>query len=404
MWLKIPFRNLTRNPRRTVLSLAIIGLGAALSFAVLGFVGSSIDIIQNGLLRRYGNIQIARKEVWTKSRSELNSPLDPKLVSEIERVLKTYPEVKKYGPQLSFTGLLVSGVSSNPVTVIGVVPDNEIKNYGNSLVRGSGLEEKKSDSALVGQTLADKLSLSPGSRIRLIVNKENGGQSTDASKVKGVYTAQSEEVEARQVYISIGSARSLVGADITGKILVELEDRDATDRIARELDRKFSQISLPVEVRTWKELSSFYKTLRSFFGLIFGFLIVVVSALVFFIVLQVLTMSFLERSREVGTIRALGTRRLEVFRTFLVESFLLGSAGALLGILAGVAIAVGFNALGINWTPPGSVEQVVLTVNMGWANIWPPVLISLVATVLSAFYPAYRMAKTDIVEALRVEE
>jgi len=219
-----------------------------------------------------------------------------------------------------------------------------------------------------------------------------------------LYTAQSEEVEKRQVYLPISSAQELVGKNVVGRLAIKLKNRGATDRVASNLRENEEISSLSLGVRTWKQLSSFYKMLSNFFGLIFGFLVVVVSVLVFFIVLQVLTMSFLERIREVGTIRALGTRSGEVFRMFVSESFLLGLAGAVLGLIFGVLLALGFNSLGINWTPPGSVEPVILTVKMGWANVWPPVLLSLVATVVSSFYPAYRTSRTDIVDTLRVEE
>ena len=404
MWLKIPLRNLSRNFRRTALSLAIIGLGTAMTFVVFGFVYSSIDIIQNSLLGRYGNIQIARKPVWEENAKELSYPISSDALSELKDMLGRNPEVEKVSSQISFTGLLLSGNSSKPVKFVGIDTENEVVSYGDSIAKGEGLGASSNNSVLVGESLASELGVSPGGQIRLIVETEESGRTFGERIVAGLYTAQSEEVEKRQVYLPISSAQELVGNDVVGRLAIELRNRGSTDRIAGDLRENKEISSLSLGVRTWKQLSSFYKMLSNFFGLIFGFLVVVVSVLVFFIVLQVLTMSFLERIREVGTIRALGTRSGEVFRMFVSESFLLGMAGAVLGLVFGVLLAFGFNSLGINWTPPGSVEPVILTVKMGWANVWPPVLLSLVATVVSSFYPAYRTARTDIVETLRVEE
>jgi putative ABC transport system permease protein len=404
MWLKIPFRNLSRNVRRTVLSLAIIGLGTAMTFVVLGFVYSSVDIIQDSLLGRYGNIQIARKKVWEENAKELSNPIRAGALSGLRDTLERIPEVEKVSTQISFTGLLLAGNSSKPVKFVGIDTENEVVSYGDSIARGENLSSASSDSVLVGESLASELGVNPGESVRLIVETEYSNRSTGSRVISGLYTAQSEEVEKRQVYMPISSAQKLVGKNVVGRLAIALKNRSSTDRVARNLRQNAGITSLSLGVRTWKQLSSFYKMLNSFFGLIFGFLVVVVSVLVFFIVLQVLTMSFLERTREVGTIRALGTRSGEVFRMFVSESFLLGLTGAVLGLGFGILLALGFNLLGINWTPPGSVEPVVLTVKIGWANVWPPVLISLVATVVSSFYPAYRTAGTDIVETLRVEE
>lgn len=386
------------------MSLAIIGLGTALTFVVLGFVYSSIDIIQDSLLQRYGNIQIARNEVWNDTTNELTSPLSGDLVSAVENDLAQIPEVEEYSSQLSYTALLVSNRSSKPVKVVGIDPEKEVVSYGDSIVEGTGLGKGTSPSVLVGQTLAESLGITPGKRIRLIVESGEDGGNTGTIEVAGIYTAQSDEVEGRQIYLPISYSQELVGKEVVGRMAIKLNNRGASERIARELEDQFKSASLPLGTRSWKELSSFYEMLSNFFGLIFGFLVVVVSVLVFFIVLQVLTMSFLERSREVGTIRALGTLQGEVFRMFVIESFVLGTFGAALGLGLGSGIALAFNSIGINWTPPGSVEPVILTVKLGWSNIWPAALISVSATVISSFYPAFRMSREDIVDTLRVEE
>jgi len=159
---------------------------------------------------------------------------------------------------------------------------------------------------------------------------------------------------------------------------------------------------LSLAVKTWDELSPFYEQLTGFFNALFGVVTLAVSVLVFFIILQVLTMSFLERTREVGTIRALGTKRSEVFRLFFAESIWLALLGSSTGIAFGVILGLAFNAVGIEWLPPGTVEPVELGIRLTVETAWLPFVVSVVATMLSAIFPSVQSARLRVVDALRV--
>jgi putative ABC transport system permease protein len=114
-----------------------------------------------------------------------------------------------------------------------------------------------------------------------------------------------------------------------------------------------------------------------------------------------MTMSFFERMREIGTIRAIGTKRHEVFLIFLSEGLFLG----LLGALAGVGLGWGFgwliNSADLTYVPPSSTMAVPLEVRLVLGNIWAPFLTALLSTLVSTLYPAFRAARTRVVEALR---
>ena len=90
-------------------------------------------------------------------------------------------------------------------------------------------------------------------------------------------------------------------------------------------ESQLDSLSFPLQVRTWYELSPIYQQLAGYFDILFGFLTLAVFILVFFIILQVLTLAFLERTREIGTIRALGTTRGQVFSQLLVDLDILAS-------------------------------------------------------------------------------
>jgi len=118
-------------------------------------------------------------------------------------------------------------------------------------------------------------------------------------------------------------------------------------------------------------------------------------------VLEVLTMSFLERTREVGAIRAFGTTRGRVFRSFLLEGIFLGVIGGIAGMVIGTVIALVFNAIGVTWTPPGAAIPQPLRVQITAYALLLPFFTAIASTFLSTLYPAAKNARLRIVEALR---
>ena len=111
-------------------------------------------------------------------------------------------------------------------------------------------------------------------------------------------------------------------------------------------------------------------------------------------------MSFLERTREVGTIRAVGTRRFQVFAMFLMEGVILGAVGGFLGILAGTGLGALINYGGITWVPPGAIEPIPLQIQLGLSVALFPFFTALISTFLSTLYPAWKNARLSIVKAL----
>jgi len=157
----------------------------------------------------------------------------------------------------------------------------------------------------------------------------------------------------------------------------------------------------PLQIKSWEQLSTYYQQVSGFFDALFAFLTFAVILLVFFIVYQVLSMSFLERTREVGTIRAIGTKREQVFTMFITESVILGVLGGLIGLGLGFILAQGVNAADLGWTPPGAIREVPVELSLGLNNAYVPFLISALATLLSAMLPSIHSARIQMVEALR---
>jgi putative ABC transport system permease protein len=135
----------------------------------------------------------------------------------------------------------------------------------------------------------------------------------------------------------------------------------------------------------------------------FGFIAVLIGAIVLFTVTNTMSMAVVERTAEIGTLRAIGRRRAGIRAMFVTEGLVLGVLGALLGSVVAALAGVAVNHMGLTWTPPGRVEPVALAVRV--ASEHRLLLASAVGLVivaaLSALLPAARAARMNIVDALR---
>lgn len=401
LWL--PLRSLLRSRRRSALSITIVALGTAISFFFLGYIQESRSLIQQTTVQEFGNLQIAASDLWEDTADGYDYLLSSGQVEAVKELLSADPSVVSSTAQMQFPGLVAAGDQSQVVRVTSLVPGNETLQYGDHVVAGRDLADEDTAAVLVGRALADRLGLVPGSVITLTVSTVAGAYNATPLRVVGIFRFTSEQFELQTLFVPLPYAQLVLSTTGVDRLIVELEGIAATnparDRLQTELDAR----GLGLEVKTWDELSPFYRELSGLFNILFGFIAIATAVLVFFIILQVLTLAFLERTREVGTIRALGTTRGGVFRLLLSESAWLAVLGSLAGVAAGMILALAFNAVGVEWTPPGTLDPVVLTVRIAPSTAIGPFSVGLIATLLSAVFPAVQMSRRQVVDALRVE-
>ena len=403
MWWWIPLRSLWRNRRRTLLSLAIIAFGTAVSFFVLAFLEDSRDQIRRSSVAEYGNLQIASALLFDDKAEGYDELLSPQQVEAIDRILRDESSYVASTVQLDFPGLAASGDRTQVVRIRAIEPENGLNDFSAFVVDGRPLQQDDVASVLVGRSLADRLSLEVGDALTVTLTTVDGAYNASPLLIAGIYGFSSEQVESQLLLLPLRFGQLLLNTAGIDRVIVGLNRIAASDPAQARIAEALARDGLDLDVRTWETLSPFYQQLSSYFDLLFGFLTLAVSVLVFFIILQVLTLAFLERTREIGTLRALGTTRAEVFRLFFSESAWLAVLGSLVGILGGVMLSLAFNRLGIEWTPPGTVEPSTLATRIGWATAAVPFLVSLVATLLSSLYPAWQAARLRVVDALRVD-
>jgi len=399
----IPLRSLFRNRRRTLLSVAIIAFGTAISLFVFGFLEDSRLQIQATTVNEYGNLQIASSDLWEDTADGYDYLILPELEAEILALLAEHREITGVTSQLQFPGLIAAGRQTQVVRITAQIPSNKTLNIDDFVIDGRPLQSSDVAAVLMGRSLADRLGLGVDDVVTLTLTTVDGAYNATPLRIVGIYRFTAEQVELRSLFMPQAFAQVLLNTSGVDRIIVNLRSIADTDSATSSIQRQLDDAGLPLEVLTWYELSPFYQQLSGFFDILFGFLTLAVFILVFFIILQVLTLAFLERTREIGTIRALGATRGEVFSQLLVESVWLALFGSLTGVLLGFLMGTVFNAIGIEWRPPGTAEASILSVQINLMTVLPPFGVSIIATLLSAIFPAVQTSRLRVVDALRVE-
>lgn len=159
----------------------------------------------------------------------------------------------------------------------------------------------------------------------------------------------------------------------------------------------------PLAILDFATLNPGYSQITNMFGAIFSFISLLIGIIVLFTVGNTMSMAVVERTVEIGTLRAMGLRRNGIRRLFLAEGGLLGICGAALGVLLAIIVAYVINHSGLTWTPPGNSEPVPLSVRV-WGEVRMLLGASIgliVVAVVSALIPAHRASRMEVVDALR---
>ena len=246
----------------------------------------------------------------------------------------------------------------------------------------------------------------PSPQIDLLAATAGGAPNVVQLAVGGAEPQGVKELDDNFVAMPLGLAQQLVygrGEHKATGIVLQLRRSEDLPTARARLTTLFKEKHLDLEVRDFGELSPFYGQVKNMFSAIFLFIALVMGVIVLFAVVNTMTMNVMERTNEVGTIRALGVRRAGIRSQFTVEGVLIGAIGATVGAVLALAIAALVNHAGLTWIPPGNATAVPLRLDVaGRAALVGGAWLGLaIVTTLAALLPANRAARLPVVDALR---
>jgi len=394
-------RNIFRQRLRSGATVAAISLGVAGLILAGGFVQDIFVQLGEAMIHsQTGHLQIALQG-YREGRTRAPERYLIEKPELLRQEIMARPERPTVLARLAFAGMINNGKRDLGVIGEGVEPSAEAR-LGSYLryVEGRALADSDHDGIVLGQGVARTLALKAGDRATLVISMAQGAVNTLDFEVVGIFQSFSKEFDARAVRIPLSAAQDLMDTQSAHLLVVVLEKTTDTAAVQSALHRQLHPRSY--EVISWRELSDFYDKTVQLYDRQFGVLRFIILLMVLLSVANSVNMTIFERTREFGTLLALGNRPQEVFRLILAESVLLGSIGALLGITLGCLAAALLSAIGIPMPPPPNANiGYTALVRLVPLDVLTAGVIGFLATCLAALAPARRASHLPIVDALR---
>lgn len=401
--LKIAYRGLGRNRRRTLLSALALGAGLALLLMMAAFVeGEMRSSLELGIRLESGHLQVRARD-YDETKASLawddlvNTP------SAIAAQIETLPPVRAASPRLYISGIMLVGDETLGVRIVGLDPDADSSGvYRDGLRGGDWLAAGDREGVLIGQSLALKRGLHVGDRVALLVNTAGGAVDQQAFVIRGLYSTNTPSYDQANVLMPLAKAQAISQTgDRASVVWVQLDDMFRADEVAAALT------SAQYEVKTWQQMNALLLSMEEYASAMMAVFYLIVLGITATVVVNAMVMAVFERTREIGVLAALGMKGRRIMALFLLESFLLALVGVVIGLLLG--------GVAVYWLSTRGVYIGSLTADMGVTNMMlgerlygyltlndavALVIAALVVTMLGALYPAMLAARMEPVQSL----
>lgn len=378
----------------------MITVGVAVGVAVIVFVTALMQGLQSNIIQRTlgtqahirllspddvnqivpsaaGTLQLLQEDKRPQRLRSINN------WQQITATLDQLPLLTAVSPVVSGPAFAQRGDALESVALVGIDVERYQKIIPLKEYLISGQLRVGADDVLIGSQLAEDLGVQVGSKLRL----DTGQQNSAVVNIAGIFELGVRELDARYVYLDLKQAQSLLSLP-GGVTVIDLTVADIfeAENVAEQVGRLTS-----LQAESWIKTNAQLMNAISAQSLSTSMIIVFVAISVAFGIASVLSVSVVQRTREIGILRATGATRQQILRIFLFQGAMFGLLGSVLGSVASYALVWVFNAFG-----PG-LFYIPVSINL----IMLALLLAILTGVLAAAIPARRAAALDPVEAIR---
>lgn len=406
MWLilvKLAWRNIFRNKRRTLIAATAISIGlAALIFVDAFMIGMRENMIRTATASFLGEAQIHREGF----RDEQEVSLTVQALGSVTENLAKEENVAHFTQRTFASSMITSPANVSAINLVGIHPPTEkfLSQIDDAITEGTYFEGNNSRDIVIGAKLAEILETELGDRVVVTVAQaESGELSQEMFRVSGIYRFVGEEMNSGMAFVRIGKAQEMLAI---GNGVHEIAIKFISVSYAQDPTLPFwdTYSQHGNEALSWTELMSQLKAIldiTTYSKYIMG---VVLFGVVVFGIINTLFMSLYERMFEFGVLRAVGTRPFGMARVVLFEAGALAVVSIGLGAILGFVLTAVFTRVGINYT---GIEMMGVTIQ---EFIYPVLEVQqfivypisvFIFTIIAGLYPARHVAKMVPVDAMR---
>ena len=407
IYLKMAWRNIWRNLRRSILTISAIGFAVILLIFMLSFQFGTYETMINSAVKIHtGYFQIQAKDYQDKRelRQVVSNP------DKIGHILEQIPEIKAYTFRAAGFSLASSQERTYGIVVTGVDPEREanVSSLKTLIKKGEYLKPGDKDQALIGALLAKNLGVSIGDSVTLLGQGLDGSIAAAVVTIKGIFKSGQDIFDRNALHIPLSYFQDVwyMGKAVNEIVVVTCSLKTVSETISRVSEKiKGAGTKEDLVILDWKALmpglvQGIYMDLTG--GLIFYLLLLIVVA---FSILNTFLMAIFERTHEFGVLMAMGTTTNRLTGLLLTESIIITSIGIISGIIFGSLITLWFQKYGIDF---GKASEMLAQYGIP-SRMYPrlnifslsigPALVSFI-TFWTALYPALKVRKMRPVEAL----
>lgn len=402
--IKLAWRNLWRNKRRTLITIASVFFAVMLAILMRGYHGGAwASLLENVLHSHTGYLQVHAKGYWNEKTLDYTLEWNDSL----QHAILKNKGVKTVIPRVESFALAAVGEKTKGVIVVGIEPALEdcFTRLSAKMVKGAILNAND-NAVLLSQRLAKFLNINVGDTLTLISQGYQGTSAAGIFPVKGIVKLPSPEWDNQLVYLPLNTAQNFYSLEgrLTS-IVVDLKKINRLDNVASHLAAQLNKEKY--EVMTWKEmlveLYQQYISDESGGKILLALLYIIIGFGIFGTVMMMTA----ERSREFGVLIAVGMKQRRLVSLICSEMFFISLLGVITGMIVSVPVVAyfHFHPIHLSGTYAQTMEaygmEPVIPVLWQADYILYQGLIVFVLTLVAIAYPVYSVGKLNVIKALR---
>ena len=402
LWV-IAYRDLWRNPRRSIASIIAVALGLALLMMLSGYIaGVYDDALQNSIRLRTGHVQM-RAESYEEEQISLQWEDLLDAPEQLAAQANALPEVIAAAPVLWANGILNTIDDSTGLRIYGVDVASPIyAPIREAMVEGEFLQPDDRGGILIGRRLANTMGIVLDQEVNLTIINADGQPDEAIFTIRGLFDTDVPSYDEASIFMPFARAQSFsLTNGHASAVTMLLHDQEEAGRVAASL------ATPGIKGLSWREMNqTLLKTVEAtsaIYAVLYGIVIAVVAV----VIANTLLMAVFERIREMGILAALGMKGRQIMLMFMLEAALLGIAGIIVGsvigsagvyYLANTGIAVGDIAssaggIAIGATLRAQFDVATFASLAGWL---------LAVIIRASLYPAHFATQREPADALRI--